>query len=100
MLEWRFSASFILWGIPVPQVFQECGVPPKAMARAHRALAPMEEVGRRWTAAAGVEEEQPTTAAGNSLPRMVSWGVWGGWVGRRVGVGWVGGQACGCGVGG
>uniref|UniRef100_G1PWV2 Glypican 2 n=1 Tax=Myotis lucifugus TaxID=59463 RepID=G1PWV2_MYOLU len=53
------------------QVFQECGVPPKAMARAHRALAPMEEAGRLWTAAAGAEEEQPTTAAGNSLPRMV-----------------------------
>ncbi|EPQ04552.1 Glypican-2 [Myotis brandtii] len=52
------------------QVFQECGVPPKAMARAHRALAPMEEAGRLWTAAAGAEEEQPTTAAGNSLPRM------------------------------
>lgn len=77
-------------GIPVPQVFQECGVPPKAMARAHRALAPIEEVGRLWTPAAGAEEEQPTTAAGNSLPRMVSWGCWvGGWARVWVLGGWV-----------
>lgn len=58
-------------GILVPQVFQECGVPPKAMTRARRAPAPVEEVGRFWTA--GAEEERPTTAAG-MLPRMVSWG--------------------------
>ncbi|XP_016073324.1 PREDICTED: glypican-2 [Miniopterus natalensis] len=52
------------------QVFQECGVPPKAMARAHRAPAPIEEVSRLWTPAAG-EEEPPTTAASNSLHEMV-----------------------------
>ncbi|XP_036990897.2 glypican-2 [Artibeus jamaicensis] len=50
------------------QVFQECGVPPKATTRARRAPAPVEEVGRFWTA--GAEEELPTTAA-SMLPRMV-----------------------------
>lgn len=76
-----------VWGVPVLQVFQECGVPPKAMARAHRAPAPIEEVSRLWTPAAG-EEEPPTTAASNSLHEMVSWGagrvgVLGRWVGVR-----------------
>ncbi|KAF6356938.1 glypican 2 [Rhinolophus ferrumequinum] len=51
------------------QVFQECGGPPKAPARSRRAPASPEEVGRLWTA--GVEEERPTMAAGNSLPRLV-----------------------------
>ncbi|XP_046521961.1 glypican-2 [Equus quagga] len=52
------------------QVFQECGNPPPAPARARRAPAPREEVGRLWTGAAA-EEERPTTAAGTSLPRLV-----------------------------
>lgn len=57
---------------PVLQVFQECGGPPKAPARSRRAPAPPEEVGRLWTV--GVEEERPTMASGNSLPRLVSGG--------------------------
>ncbi|XP_026981730.1 glypican-2 [Sagmatias obliquidens] len=52
------------------QVFQECGSPQPAPARARRAPAPREEVGRLWSAAAA-EEERPTTAAGASLPRLV-----------------------------
>lgn len=58
---------------PVLQVFQECGGPPKAPARSRRAPAPPEEVGRLWTV--GVEEERPTMASGNSLPRLVSGGA-------------------------
>eukprot|EP00069_Balaena_mysticetus_P002841 bmy_16100T0 len=52
---------------------QECGSPQPAPARARRAPAPREEVGRLWSAAAA-EEERPTTAAGASLPRLVSGG--------------------------
>ncbi|XP_004442915.1 PREDICTED: glypican-2 [Ceratotherium simum simum] len=51
------------------QVFQECGSPQPAPARARRAPAPREEADRLWTAAAA--EERPTTAAGTSLPRLV-----------------------------
>nr|XP_019608242.1 PREDICTED: glypican-2 isoform X1 [Rhinolophus sinicus]XP_019608243.1 PREDICTED: glypican-2 isoform X1 [Rhinolophus sinicus] len=51
------------------QVFQECGGPPKAPARSRRAPAPPQEVGRLRTV--GVEEERPTMASGNSLPRLV-----------------------------
>ncbi|KAF5918199.1 hypothetical protein HPG69_002840 [Diceros bicornis minor] len=53
------------------KVFQECGSPQPAPARARRAPAPREEADRLWTAAA---EERPTTAAGTSLPRLVSGG--------------------------
>lgn len=53
------------------QVFHQCGTPPHAPARTRRAPAPREEVGRLWAAAAALEE-QPTTAAGTSLPRLVS----------------------------
>lgn len=74
-MEWGSSVFHHVWGVHVSQVFQECGVPPKAMARSRRAPAPIEEMGRLWTSAAGVEEERPTTAAGNSLPRMVSGGA-------------------------
>lgn len=52
------------------QVFHQCGTPPHAPARTRRAPAPREEVGRLWAAAAALEE-QPTTAAGTSLPRLV-----------------------------
>lgn len=63
-----------MWGLfRVPKVFQECGSPQPARARARRAPAPREEVGRFWSAAAA-EEERPTTAAGASLPRLVSGG--------------------------
>lgn len=64
-----------MWGLfRVPKVFQECGSPQPARARARRAPAPREEVGRFWSAAAAAEEERPTTAAGASLPRLVSGG--------------------------
>ncbi|XP_036760551.2 glypican-2 isoform X2 [Manis pentadactyla] len=52
------------------QVFHQCGTPPHAPARARRAPAPREEVGRLWAAAAALEE-QPTTVTGTSLPRLV-----------------------------
>lgn len=71
----------------MPQVFQECGSPQPTPARARRAPAPREEVSRLWSAAAA--EERPATAAGSSLPQLVSRGR--AWRGRGRGRG--GGRA-------
>lgn len=71
---WVLPRDDCVWGLyPVPKVFQECGSPQPARARARRAPAPREDVGRFWSAAVA-EEERPTSAAGASLPRLVSGG--------------------------
>ena len=88
---WVCPQDDCLWGVgdlfPMPQVFQECGSPQPTPARARRAPAPREEVSRLWSAAAA--EERPATAAGSSLPQLVSRGR--AWRGRGRGRG--GGRA-------